>query len=161
MREVSTLEYCSCGNTVFRFCFSSSLLDECYRTSLARICDLSVNGNQNDPLSRRDRLYIMAEILEVALEGTLKTQVMYRANLSFAQLNLYLSLLLDLNLLELKPMGTKAIYKTTDKGMRFLESYKQIRNLLKKSGETNGSKNGSRSVFLVKRGNHVICREAP
>jgi len=103
----------------------------------------------------------MAEILEVALEGTLKTQVMYRANLSFAQLNHYLRLLLDLNLLELKENTEKAIYKTTNKGMRFLDSYKQIRDLLKKTSESNGTKGGVHSVFLVKRGNHVICRESP
>jgi len=113
----------------------------------------------DDPRRRRDRLYIMAEILEVALEGTLKTQVMYRANLSFAQLNHYLRLLLDLNLLELKETTQKAIYKTTTKGMRFLESYQQIRDLLKKKSENNGPKGGTHSVFLVKRGNQVICKE--
>ena len=36
---------------------------------------------------RRDRLYILAEILAIAKNGYLKTQIMYRANLSFAQLN--------------------------------------------------------------------------
>jgi predicted transcriptional regulator len=35
---------------------------------------------------RRDKLSIIAEILEIAKNGTLKTQIMYRANLSFAQL---------------------------------------------------------------------------
>ena len=46
----------------------------------------------NPSSKRRDRLYIIAEILEIAREGTLKTQVMYRANLSFTQLNDYLGL---------------------------------------------------------------------
>lgn len=109
---------------------------------------------------RRDRLYIMAEILEVTLEGSLKTQVMYKANLSFAQLNHYLRLLLDLKLLEVKENTEKTIFKTTTKGMRFLESYKQIRDLMKK-GEKNGPEGANHSVFLVKRGNHVICKESP
>jgi len=103
----------------------------------------------------------MAEILKIALEGTLKTQVMYKANLSFTQLNHYLHLLLDLKLLELKENTEKAIYKTTVKGMHFLETYKQIQELLDKKTENNGSKNGNPSVFLVKRGNQVICRESP
>src|SRR3990170_9074417 len=122
--------------------------------------------NSNDLERRRDRLYIMAEILQVTLEGALKTQVMYKANLSFAQLNQYLSLLLDLHLLELKKNSERAVYKTTAKGMSFLESYKQIQELLKKTNETsssngNGYKNGNHSVFLVNRGSHVVCKEAP
>jgi predicted transcriptional regulator len=127
---------------------------------------MNVNIRNNDLEKRRDRLYIMAEILEVTLEGALKTQVMYKANLSFAQLQQYLSLLLDLNLLELTESNKKALYKTTIKGMRFLESYKQIQELLEKTNEINGSngnglKNGNHSVFLVNRGSHVICKGAP
>jgi predicted transcriptional regulator len=127
---------------------------------------MNVDVISNDLERRRDRLSIMAEILGVTLEGALKTQVMYRANLSFAQLNQYLSLLLDLNLIELKKSSEKAVYKTTTKGIRFLESYQQIQELLKKTNETNGSngngsKNGTHSVFLVNRGGHIVCKEAP
>jgi len=112
-----------------------------------------------DPRKRRDRLHIMAEILEVALEGTLKTQIMYKANLSFAQLHEYLRLLLDLKLLELVENTDKKVYKTTSKGVRYLESYRKIRELLKKERENNDQKNGNPSVFLVKRGSQVICKE--
>jgi predicted transcriptional regulator len=127
---------------------------------------MNVDIRSNDLERRRDRLYIMAEILEVTLEGALKTQVMYKANLSFAQLQQYLSLLLDLNLLELTENNKKSLYKTTIKGMRFLESYKQIQELLEKTNEINGSngngsRNGNHSVFLVNRGSHVICKGAP
>ena len=127
---------------------------------------MNVDMNSNDLERRRDRIYIMAEILQVTLEGALKTQVMYKANLSFAQLNQYLSLLLDLDLLELKKSSERTVYKTTTKGMHFLESCKQIQELLKKTNETissngNGSKNGNHSVFLVNRGSHVVCKEAP
>lgn len=114
-----------------------------------------------DPRRRRDRLYIMAEILEITMEGVLKTQVMYRANLSFAQLNEYLHLLLDLKLLELTGDNEKNIYKTTPKGVRYLESYRKIRELLKKeedSGEAHNPRNGNSSVLLVKRGSQVICK---
>ena len=80
-----------------------------------------------DSHRRRDRLFIMAEILDVARDGALKTQIMYRANLSFAQLNEYLSLLLDLNLLEVAEGSEKrTIYKTTDKGSTYVQSYMKI-----------------------------------
>lgn len=112
------------------------------------------------PHKRRDHLYIMAEILEVALDGALKTQVMYRANLSFAQLNEYLKLMLDLKLLETLRNTEKTFYKTTQKGMRYLQSYREIRDLLKKERSGNDSNNGN-GVYLVKRGSQVICSKGP
>jgi hypothetical protein len=36
--------------------------------------------DSNSKQKRRDKLYIIAEILEIAKEGVLKTQIMYRAN---------------------------------------------------------------------------------
>lgn len=83
------------------------------------------------PRRRRDKLFIIAEILEIAKEGTLKTQIMYKANLSFAQLKEYLSLLTELNLLEKNLIDEKTYYKTTEKGLKFLESYKEILDLIK------------------------------
>ena len=79
---------------------------------------------------RRDRLHIISEILEIAKGGSLKTQIMYRANLSFAQLNEYLSFLIKMNLLEIKNENSKNIYRTTDKGEKYLEKYKDLANLL-------------------------------
>jgi predicted transcriptional regulator len=101
----------------------------------------------------------MAEILEVAREGTLKTQIMYRANLSFAQLNEYLTLLLNLNLLKAVEAAEKTIYKTTDKGLKYLQNYREIRELLKKEKESN--KKEVNSLYLIKRGSQVICSKGP
>lgn len=109
---------------------------------------------------RRDRFYIMAEILEITLDGALKTQVMYKANLSFAQVNTYLALLLNLNLIETVKSTGKTAYKTTRKGMRYLHRYREIRELLQKEQERN-PKNCDSTVFLVNRGPSVICREGP
>jgi len=103
----------------------------------------------------------MAEILEVAIDGALKTQMMYRANLSFAQLNEYLKLLLDMKLLEATENGERKAYKTTAKGMRYLQSYREIRDLLKKERGGHDSNNGNAGVFLVKRGSQVICNKGP
>jgi len=103
---------------------------------------------------RRDRLLIMAEMLEVAREGVLKTRIMYGANLSFAQLNEYLSLLLDLNLLKVIKNSSKTVYKTTEKGLRYLQSYKEISELLKNRKGNN--QKGSNSPYLVKHGTRMI-----
>jgi len=49
---------------------------------------------EKEPLETRklrDRFCIIAEILVVAKDGSLKPQIMYRADLSLAQLNEYLS----------------------------------------------------------------------
>ena len=112
----------------------------------------------DNPRRRRDRMLIMAEILEVALDEALKTQMMYRANLSFAQLKEYLRLLLDLKLLKKIRNNGKGVYKTTSKGARFLQSYKEIQDLLRK--ERGPDRNGGNSGFLVKRGSQVIYKES-
>jgi predicted transcriptional regulator len=75
-------------------------------------------------------LYIIAEILKIAQEGCLKTQIMYRANLSFAQLTEYLSFLIKMDLLTLQNKNKKNIYLTTTNGERYLEKYGDIAMIL-------------------------------
>ena len=96
-----------------------------------------IKGEWKDPHKRRDRLHIMAQILEITKDGSLKTQIMYKANLSFAQLNEYLALLREMKLLEIIVNGDKAIYRATHKGFEYLKSYKQIRDLLLKEEDKN------------------------
>ncbi|MCK4885203.1 transcriptional regulator [Candidatus Bathyarchaeota archaeon] len=79
---------------------------------------------------RRDRLHIISEILTISKSGCLKTQVMYRANLSFAQLNEYLSFLIKMDLLQIQNENKRNIYRTTAKGNKYIEKYKDISNLL-------------------------------
>jgi len=87
-------------------------------------------SNLENERKRRDRLYIIAEILTIAKGGCLKTQIMYRANLSFAQLNEYLSFLIKMDLLKVKNENRRNMYKTTGKGEKYLEKYKDLANLL-------------------------------
>ena len=82
--------------------------------------------NWDNPHKRRDRLYIIAEILDIAKDGALKTQIMYKANLSFSQSNTYINLLLDTQLLELTQKNGKSIYRTTEKGVEYMHSYKEV-----------------------------------
>ena len=87
---------------------------------------------------RRDKLYIIAEIMEIAKDGTLKTQIMYKANLSFAQLNEYVKLLIKINLLRKEVDSGKDVYRSTEKGLDFLQRHREILDLL---CETANSKN--------------------
>ena len=91
----------------------------------------------NPSRKRRDKLFIISEILEIAKDGVLKTQIMYRANLSFTQLNDYLGFMLETHLLEKIRQNGKHIYKSTEKGLDFLERYHQIAELLRNENNNN------------------------
>jgi predicted transcriptional regulator len=84
---------------------------------------------------RRDRLHIIADILVTAKSGSVKTQIMYKANLTFVQLNEYLSYLLETNLIVSTEERDRTIYKVTPKATRFLRNYAEIRDLLKTDDE--------------------------
>ncbi len=84
---------------------------------------------------RRDKLCIIAEILEIAKDGTLKTQIMYKANLSFAQLNEYLKFMLKIQLIKKISEHNKEIYIATEKGLDFLQRQSELTELLKTEEE--------------------------
>ena len=79
---------------------------------------------------RRDKLVIMAEIMDISRDGALKTQIMYKANLSFAQVTNFLKLLAQTNLLEKSSSEGKVVYKATQKGLTFLERQQEIMNIV-------------------------------
>jgi len=89
-----------------------------------------LKGGWKNSWKHRDRLCIMAEILEIAMNGALKTPIMYKTNLSFAQLNKYLPLLLEIGLLKNVNNGRKTVYKTTAKGLQYLQNHMKITTLL-------------------------------
>ena len=71
----------------------------------------------------------MSNILDAANgEGETKTKIMYFAFLSYNQLNEYLSILIENNLLEYLD-GTRT-FKTTEKGLHFLKMHNEIKKLL-------------------------------
>jgi predicted transcriptional regulator len=72
----------------------------------------------------RSRTDITAQILEAANGGVTKTKIMYKAFLSYAQLKEYLAVLIENGLLEY--IEGEQIYRTTEKGNRFLKIYNQI-----------------------------------
>jgi predicted transcriptional regulator len=113
-----------------------------YRTQFGKKETELNSWNAETPSKRRDKLCIIAEILEIAREGTLKTQIMYKANLSFAQLNEYLKFMLRIKLITKVRQAGKDIYIATDKGLDFLQRQCELTELLK--GDKDHPKNGAK-----------------
>jgi predicted transcriptional regulator len=80
---------------------------------------------------QRSRYYIIAEILNQAKDGILKTQLMYKVNLSYTQLNKYLSFIIRKELLSIHKKNGNRIYQITAKGKQYLDNYKEILNFLR------------------------------
>lgn len=78
----------------------------------------------------RDRIAIVAEILEMARGGMLKSNIMWRAGLSYEMLNGYLGLMMNARLLDKVLMKNKVVFKPTDRGVKFLYHCREIMELL-------------------------------
>ncbi len=83
-------------------------------------------------MRHRSAIDIMAEILEAANErrGVGRSRIMYKAFLGYAQLKEYYLPSLTENGLLSYDMSS-GTFKTTKKGLRFLNTYNQICNALK------------------------------
>ena len=83
---------------------------------------------------RRDRHDIVAEILKTAREGRIKTHIMYKAKLSYSQINSYLQLLIDKGFLENNTIKRKrqiiTVYRTTSKGVEYIDNIEAVNILL-------------------------------
>ena len=68
------------------------------------------------------------ETVAQSSEGVTKTQLMYKAFLSFEQLKEYLSLLLSNNLLEYN-LNSRT-YKITEKGVKLIKVYNKMKEYI-------------------------------
>lgn len=80
---------------------------------------------------RRSEIQIIEEILGIAQQGARKTEILYKGNMSFLQLNSYLSFLLDKEVIreDIVSIGNGAsskIYINTEKGNNLLEDINKI-----------------------------------
>jgi predicted transcriptional regulator len=81
--------------------------------------------------NRRSEIEIIGEILSLAKDGTRKTRILYQTNLSYTQLQTYLSSLLKLNVLKIENFNSVKTYKTTDKGLAVMKNINKVINDLK------------------------------
>ena len=78
-------------------------------------------------MKNRSRTELASNILEAANGGATKTRIMYRAFLSYAQLKEYLAMLTQNGLLSHDVEGE--MYRTTNNGIKFIESSRQLGGL--------------------------------
>jgi predicted transcriptional regulator len=76
--------------------------------------------------NNRGKIQIMGDVLALATSGIKKTHIMYRANLSYEQVYLYLGDLIGKRLIvqDVSPDGV--VYRTTEKGREFLLHYTRL-----------------------------------
>jgi len=70
----------------------------------------------------RSRLDIMADVIKITMTGAKKTQIMFKANLSYKLLQIYMRALLEEGLIS----ESNGRYVTTDRGKDFLETYQKL-----------------------------------
>ncbi len=79
----------------------------------------------------RNRIEIVANILDIARNGALKTHLMYKANLSYMVVTQYLGFLIRSGLIEevFSEEGPTKMYKTTPKGFQYMEVYDSLQSI--------------------------------
>ena len=92
--------------------------------------EIKRRGSQN---KRRDRHDIVVEILKTAMDGKIKTHIMYKAKLSYDQLNKYLELLNRKGLLENYTIRRRnndlRMYRTTQKGLQLIKDFETVKSV--------------------------------
>lgn len=92
-----------------------------------------VQAEKEAEFAVRCRMDIIADILDEAKHGARKTRIMYMCNLSFRQLKVYLDFLLKKDLLAVTTSfedKKSRLFKTTKKGLVFLEAYKNLQAVI-------------------------------
>jgi len=80
--------------------------------------------------NNRGKIQIMGDVLALATSGIKKTHIMYKANLSYEQVHLYLSELIEKRLIMQDTSQDRMMYRTTDKGREFLLYYTRLAEFL-------------------------------
>lgn len=80
---------------------------------------------------RRSNIEIIADMLRVGENGAGKTEIMYSANMSYAQLQKYLKFLLSHGLIHKVEVGNPSVaYQVTEKGLQLLKHIDTIMEVL-------------------------------
>ncbi len=80
---------------------------------------------------RRSDIEIIADMLKVGENGAGKTKIMYNANLSYSQIQKYLSFLMKQGLIDKVQVGNPSVtYQVTENGLKLLELIGNIQEML-------------------------------
>jgi predicted transcriptional regulator len=94
---------------------------------------------------RRSNIEIIADMLRVGENGAGKTEIMYSANMSYAQIQKYLGFLLSHGFINRVKVGNPAVtYQVTDKGGELLKNINYIIEVLEfRNGNSGNNGNGA------------------
>ncbi len=104
--------------------------------------------------NNRGKIQIMGDVLALGTSGIKKTHIMYRANLSYEQVHLYLGELIAKRLIAQDVSSADGIvYRTTEKGREFLHYYTRLTEFLEevKGEEEEGGVGGGEKEELQQR----------
>lgn len=81
-------------------------------------------------MKNRSKYEVMAAILSSLDKEESRTKIMYKSMLSNEQCKTYIESLIEKELIQEIGKNNKALYKITQKGIRFLSCYNKIKELL-------------------------------
>src|SRR5919109_183796 len=117
--------------------------------------DFLISELQQDNIGgQRSKIDVVATILHICLDGSLKNHIIGKGNLSDSMTNHYLTLLLYHNLLETykdEDNNNRTHYRTTQKGKRVIVHYNEIQKLFLKEGISKLSSSSSGRYYPEKR----------
>ena len=90
----------------------------------------------------------MGDVLSLATSGIKKTHIMYKANLSYEQVHLYLGELIGKRLIQQDVSPDGVVYRTTEKGREFLLHYTRLVELLEEEESRQESEVELSSPFI-------------
>jgi predicted transcriptional regulator len=82
-------------------------------------------------MAYRDKMDIISHVLEATNGGAIKIRIMHKALLSYKQMKEYVDFLVEKGLIEYNYQQEAQIFRTTEKGLQFLDTYNQIRNIIR------------------------------
>jgi predicted transcriptional regulator len=80
---------------------------------------------------RRSDIEIIADMLKVGENGAGKTEIMYSANMSYAQIQKYLGYLVGQGFINKMKIGNPCVtYQITESGLKLMETINTLREML-------------------------------
>ena len=96
-----------------------------YHTTVKEHRDMMTTTSEQRK-NNRGKIQIIGDVLTLATSGIKKTHIMYRANLSYEQVHLYLGELIGKRLIAQDVSSDGVVYRTTEKGREFLLYYTRL-----------------------------------
>ena len=102
-------------------------------------------------MTTRGKLDIIAEVIQLSLNGANKTHIMYKGNLSYEMLKTYLLVCIRAGFIIERKLKTKVSYLSTELGREYLVHYMVIKEMV-----------GVHPELMIAAENGLVhCEEAP